>query len=71
MNEAWERLKAWDDETDLKKCVRRLFEILDTKEESDSGKMFNPVTISSVRVMSTFELNHLLPTMKKLAQDDV
>jgi hypothetical protein len=69
MNETWKRHELWKDETDLKKCVKRFFEILDTKETSDNDKEFHPVEISSVRVFLTHELNHLLPTMKRLAND--
>lgn len=69
MMEAWKKLEHWDDETDLKKCVRRFFEILDTKETNDDGdRDFHPIYISSCRVTSTHELNHLLKKIKELAQ---
>lgn len=59
--------------TSLTPAVKRFFEILDSREESDSGVEFSPVKfskewqITSVRVYKTAELNSLLPQMKKLA----
>lgn len=58
----------------LQDAVKRFFEILDIKEESDSGHEFNPVrmnskerTISSVRVVLTAELDDLLTQMSILS----
>jgi hypothetical protein len=60
--------------TELTPAVQRFFEILDTREESDSGTEFYPVkidfkdfVITSVRVYKTAELKSLLPQMKSLA----
>ena len=52
---------------EAKAGVKRLFEILETKEESDSGRVFHPTTISSCRVMVTNELRDLLPSLKDWA----
>lgn len=60
--------------TELAPAVARFFEILDSREESDSGVEFYPVkinfkdfVITSVRVYKTAELESLLPQMKSLA----
>ncbi len=46
------------------KAVDRFFEILETIEESDSGREFHPTTINSCRVMVTEELKDVLRIMK-------
>lgn len=51
----------------LEEAVKRFFEIMDKKEESDSGREFRPNVISSCRVYDTAELESLLPQMKELA----
>ena len=48
--------------------VRRLFEILDTVEVSDSETEFHPTVILSSRLMHTQELNELLPKLKEAAK---
>jgi hypothetical protein len=54
---------------ELKTLVKRLFEILDQKEESDSGREFSPVFISCCRVTLGEELKQILPKMKELSND--
>jgi len=54
---------------ELKLLTKRFFQILDTKEESDSGKEFSPVFISCCRVLLGEELNKILPRMKELSND--
>lgn len=54
---------------ELKTLVKRLFQILDTKEESDSGREFSPVFISCCRAHLNEELNKILPRMKELSND--
>ena len=67
MQERWDAVAdRWKTEPDIKKCVHRFFEILDTKETTDEGREFKPVFISSCRVFSTFELDHILKRMKEL-----
>ena len=52
----------------LKECVKDFFEnYLDVQEESDSGRMFHPITISCCRAMKTEPLNKLLDEMKALS----
>ena len=51
----------------LEEKVKRFFEILDIKEESDSGREFSPVYIVSLRVLLTQELGQLLNEMKVLS----
>lgn len=69
MKERWEqRAKEIQECSSLPELVIEFFNILDTKESNDDGsKTFNPVTISSVRVYSTYQLEHILPRMKELA----
>lgn len=57
-----------NDETELKECVKELFEkYLNRVEESEGGKLFNPVTIGSCRVMLIGPLNELLERIRKLS----
>jgi 3'-phosphoadenosine 5'-phosphosulfate sulfotransferase (PAPS reductase)/FAD synthetase len=53
----------------LKECVKEFFTYLDYQEESDSGVMFNPITISCCRVMKIKPLNKLLDEMKALSNN--
>ena len=53
-------------EDKLKKLVIEFFKILDTVEESDSGKIFHPVHISSCRVMTTKRLGEIFSEMKEI-----
>lgn len=55
--------------TELKLLAKKLFQILDTKEESDSGRTFSPVFISCCRAHLNEELNKILPRMKELSND--
>lgn len=50
----------------LEQCVKNFLEILDIKEESDSGRVFSPVYISSVRVLETAKLSIILKKMREL-----
>jgi 3'-phosphoadenosine 5'-phosphosulfate sulfotransferase (PAPS reductase)/FAD synthetase len=51
----------------LEACVKEFFtKYLNYQEESDSGKMFNPVTIGCCRVMMVEPLNELLDEMATL-----
>tara|TARA_R110000803_G_scaffold141016_1_gene207534 strand:- start:2 stop:514 length:513 start_codon:yes stop_codon:yes gene_type:complete len=55
-----------DDE--LQVCVKEFFEkYLNHVEESDSGKMFNPIVVSCSRAMMTEPLNDLLAKMAELS----
>ena len=58
------------EQMDLKEAVNRLLDIFETTEEKTEGSRFRPVTINSVRVLLTMELNHLLPHLRKLAEGD-
>lgn len=52
----------------LRECVKELFEkYLNRREESDSGRMFAPVQVSSVRVMLVEPLGELLEKMHALS----
>ena len=53
---------------ELKALVKSFFEdYLDYQEESDSGRVFNPIHISCTRVMMTKPLSKLLNRMKELS----
>ena len=53
---------------ELKSLVKSFFEdYLDYQEESDSGRVFNPIHISCTRVMMTKPLGELLNRMKELS----
>lgn len=63
--------------TELAPAVKRFFEILNSREESEAGVEFYPVkidfkdfVITSVRVYKTAELKSLLSQMKKLALEE-
>lgn len=55
--------------TELKTLTKRFFEILDIKEESDSGREFSPIYISCCRVLLGEELGKILSRMKELSND--
>ncbi len=50
----------------LHDLLKEFFSILDTVEESDSGKEFHPVYISSCRVLITKRLDQLFTEIKEL-----
>lgn len=58
-----------NENTELKTLTKRFFQILDIKEESDSGREFSPVYISSCRARLDEELNKILPRMRELSND--
>ena len=53
---------------ELQSLVKSFFEdYLDYQEESDSGRVFNPIFISCARVMKVKPLDELLDRMKELS----
>ena len=53
---------------ELKECVKELFEkYLNRREESDSGRMFAPIYISSCRALMTGPLGELLERIRVLS----
>ena len=54
----------------LRSLVKKLFYYLDYQEESDGGKLFNPITISCCRALMTQPLNELLDEMKTIATEE-
>jgi hypothetical protein len=53
---------------ELKQCVREFFErYLNRREESDSGRIFAPITVSCCRAMMLDPLNDLLERMRVLS----
>jgi hypothetical protein len=58
----------WVEYEELKATVRSFFEdFIDIREESDSGRVFAPITISSCRCMMTEPLAEVLAKMRKLS----
>ena len=58
------------DNSRLAQLVREFFDILETEEESSSGRRFQPTTITSCRVLHTRRLGEILPEMKSLAEEE-
>ncbi len=55
-------------DAELRVCVKEFFEkYLNRTEESDGGKMFNPIVVSCCRAMMTEPLNNLLAKMSELS----
>lgn len=54
-------------EASLHTCVKRFLEILDNKEESESGTIFYPTRISSCRILHNMELEDILKRMREYA----
>jgi hypothetical protein len=53
---------------ELKECVKSFFEdYLNLREESDSGQIFAPITVSCCRAMKIEKLNALLERMRSLS----
>ena len=53
---------------ELQDCVKEFFEkYLNLREESDSGKMFAPITVSCCRAMMLEPLDELLEKMRVLS----
>ena len=53
---------------ELKECVREFFEqYLNRREESDSGRMFAPIYVSSCRALMTGPLGELLERIRVLS----
>ena len=55
------------DNMELGDLVREFFTYLDYTEESDSGRTFHPVTVSSCRVLLTEPVGMVLKRMRELA----
>jgi len=66
LGEAYDKARAEREE--IAALVRRLFELLETVEVSDSEREFHPTRIQSCRVMHTIELGELLPKLKEAAK---
>ena len=53
---------------ELRLCVKEFFDkYLNRTEESDGGKMFNPIVVSCSRALMTEPLNNLLARMAELS----
>ena len=53
---------------ELKQCVKSFFEdFLDIREESDSGRIFAPITVSCCRSLEIHKLSRLLERMRILS----
>jgi 3'-phosphoadenosine 5'-phosphosulfate sulfotransferase (PAPS reductase)/FAD synthetase len=58
------------DETRVQSRLQQFFEMLDTVEESDSGREFHPVNVSCCRAMMIEPLNEVLTELKNYAYDE-
>jgi hypothetical protein len=67
--EALEKIRQLEaDNAELKATVRSFFQdFIDVREESDSGRVFAPITISSCRCMMIEPLAEVLAKMRKLS----
>ena len=67
--EALEKIRQQAEEiAELKTTVRSFFQdFLDVREESDNGRVFAPITISSCRCMMIEPLAEVLAKMRKLS----
>ena len=70
INKDQNELDKWNytftlDNMTTKELLQEFFSYLDCTEESDSGRVFNPVVISCVRVMMTEPLNMVLERLRK------
>jgi hypothetical protein len=67
--EALEKIRELEAENaELKATVRSFFQdFIDVREESDSGRVFAPITISSCRCMMIEPLAEVLAKMRKLS----
>ena len=64
-------VKEEESADELKKCVHEFFtKYLNRVEESDSGKLFNPVTIGCCRALMLEPLNEVLFKMRVLSGAD-
>lgn len=54
---------------EIKQTLKEFFRLLDMKEESESGKVFSPIQITSYRAMLTPKLSKLLEDMRVFAND--
>ena len=68
LKQAIEELNDAKADAELRACVKEFFEkYLNRTEESDSGKMFNPIVVSCCRALMTEPLNNLLARMAELS----
>jgi len=64
----WKGIEYKKQHDELKQLVRSFFEdYLDHQEESDSGRVFNPIHVSCTRVMMIEPLAKLLIRMRELS----
>lgn len=64
----WKWKQEMNEHEELKAAVRSFFEdFIDIREESDSGRVFAPITISSCRCMMIEPLHEVLTKMRTLS----
>jgi hypothetical protein len=67
----WNGIEYKKQHDELQTLVKSFFEdYLNYEEESDSGRVFNPIHISCTRVMMSQPLGHLLMRMRELSGVD-
>lgn len=63
-------MKKFEDENQtLEQAVKSFLSILDSREESDNGRVFAPVAISSCRVQQSARLEILLNRFRELTKE--
>lgn len=55
--------------TELEQLIKEFFGYLDYTEESDSGRIFHPITISCCRVMMHDKVDLCLKRMKEIINE--
>lgn len=54
---------------EAKNLIKEFLDILKTEEESDSGRVFHPVYISSCRCLITKKINKILSELESWCQE--
>jgi len=64
-------MNAEEDLKKLRRLLKEFFQMLDSTEESDSGRIFKPIQISSCRALMIKPLNKLLNDLRKEAMREI
>jgi hypothetical protein len=64
-NQIMQEYNAKLEEMSLQELVAEFFTYLDVEEESDSGRVFNPVTISCCRVLLSEPLSQVISKLRR------
>ena len=69
---AQQMLGEWQNNNtpEINKLVKEFLDILDTVEESDSGRVFHPIKINSCRCMVTKRIDEILVRLKEIVKEN-